>query len=123
MSYCRFSSDFWDSDIYAYESCNGGVDVHVAGSRYEFDPKFPYPHHVWFPGKTVEQIKRDVVEQETAMAHARTMPIDLPSAGMSRTGLTYRAAYEWLLELRAEGFHVPQHALDRLEEDVKEADE
>ena len=42
MSYCRFSSDNYACDVYVYESCYGGFDVHVASSRYVGDiPKLP----------------------------------------------------------------------------------
>lgn len=43
MSYCRFSSDNWGSDVYAYES-GDGVAVHVAASKYVGDvPRVTFP--------------------------------------------------------------------------------
>lgn len=41
MAYCRFSSNNWKSDIYAYQDC-GGYSVHVAARRHVGDiPKLP----------------------------------------------------------------------------------
>lgn len=122
MSYCRYSSDGWQSDIYAYESCLGGVDVHVAGSRIVFDPAHPYPDHRWTPGKSVEQIMEDCDEQDRAFSFAHREPLDSPYAGMTRNGLTHRAAYEWLLDLREAGLHVPEDALTLLKEDMERED-
>jgi hypothetical protein len=36
MSYCRFSTDNFNSDVYVYESEQGYV-VHIAENRYVFD--------------------------------------------------------------------------------------
>jgi hypothetical protein len=33
MSYCRWSSDFGECDVYVYEDVNGGWTTHVAGRR------------------------------------------------------------------------------------------
>jgi len=46
MSYCRFSSDDFQCDVYVYESCHGGFDLHVAGRRHEF--KEPIPEKIPF---------------------------------------------------------------------------
>jgi hypothetical protein len=33
MSYCRWSSDHFECDVYVYEDCGGGWTTHVAGRR------------------------------------------------------------------------------------------
>lgn len=33
MSYCRWSSNNWDCDVYVYEDVAGGWTIHVAGRR------------------------------------------------------------------------------------------
>jgi hypothetical protein len=33
MSYCRWSSDHFECDVYVYEDCSGGWTTHVAGRR------------------------------------------------------------------------------------------
>ena len=33
MSYCRWSSDFFECDVYVYEDVSGGWTTHVAGRR------------------------------------------------------------------------------------------
>ena len=35
MSYCRWSSDRWQSDVYCYSDVIGGYTTHVARSRRE----------------------------------------------------------------------------------------
>ena len=37
MSYCRFSSDDFRSDVYIYADANGGYTTHVASHRYDGD--------------------------------------------------------------------------------------
>lgn len=38
MSYCRFSSDLWQCDVYVYEDCDGGWTTHVASARLRHEP-------------------------------------------------------------------------------------
>lgn len=38
MSYCRFSSDGFNCDVYVYEDCAGGWTTHVAANRGEKGP-------------------------------------------------------------------------------------
>jgi len=33
MSYCRWSSDNWQCDLYCYDDISGGITTHVAGYR------------------------------------------------------------------------------------------
>ncbi len=42
MSYCRFSSEHWTSDVYVYESCRGFV-IHVAEARHTSSEPYPVP--------------------------------------------------------------------------------
>lgn len=44
MSYCRFSSNNWMSDVYTYEDVSGGWTTHVAGRRRPFGP---VPDMMW----------------------------------------------------------------------------
>ena len=42
MSYCRFSSDNWKSDVYSWADCDGGYITHVAANRVVGDaPQVP----------------------------------------------------------------------------------
>ena len=43
MSYCRFSSDDWQCDVYVYADVAGGWTTHVAAVRFVFDKELPPP--------------------------------------------------------------------------------
>ncbi len=42
MSYCRWSSDNTNCDLYCYEDCSGGFTTHVAGFRLRLWTRFFY---------------------------------------------------------------------------------
>ena len=107
MSYCRFSDDDWRSDIYAWEG-DGGYVTHVAATRILGDvPPLPplqtTPSKQWMDAHRVQMAFLHVAERE---------PIDLPSAGKSYVDGDLNAFIARLSALRAEGFHVPQSAID-----------
>ena len=111
MSYCRWSSDNSYCDVYVYESYDGFI-THVAGSR---QPEGAPDHNpdiigkdgvdAWLKAKRKHTEWRKTVE---------LLPIDNPHAGDSFSHATAKECAENLLELRASGLNVPQHAIDRL---------
>jgi hypothetical protein len=86
MSYCRFSSDDWKSDIYCCETVDDTFMVVIA---------------------------------EVRINGAERTPIGLPHDGESRVYKTAGECANGLEALRALGYHVPQHAIDRLREEAK----
>lgn len=117
MSYCRFSTDDFRCDIYCYESCSGGWDIHVAAVRHRLKnlpPPVPFdPEHldVWFERhqKVMKRISR-----------AKRYPIGLPHDGKSFNEPTAEAAANRLIELKRIGYNVPQDAIDALLEEARE---
>lgn len=112
MSYCRFSSDNWRSDIYCYESIDGVWEIHVAGNRVVGD--IP-------PEPSLNLLKTDVdqfgKEHKAVMDFLDTAvrePIELPHAGESFTEGTAALAAERLLVLRTIGYNVPDYAIEAL---------
>lgn len=121
MSYCRWSCENFQSDIYCYEDYYGGIMIHVAAKRIaEPLPEMPI-------------MNRENVENGSWLAaHNRNMailgtierkPIGLPCDGESFHVATHQQAVDKLLELRDMGYQVPEFALKHLREEAQECSE
>lgn len=118
MSYCRWSSDCYQSDVYVYESDSGWI-THVAGRGRR--PLRPVPRP---PDTTTANMAmaywmacdRWVSEESNWEWH----PVDARFAGLSFTDATAKDCAERLRELKAAGLNVPQYAIDDLEAEVAE---
>lgn len=113
MSYCRWSSDNWQSDVYAYES-ERGFEVHVASGRYVGDipPLLPWTesgHDAWF-----ERYQ----EQMAVVGELATEPIGGELDGQSFLYATLEECREGLLGIRGAGYHVPDYVFDMLQEEI-----
>lgn len=85
MSYCRWSSNFCECDVYVYEHCEGGWTTHVAGRR----------------------LKHRVPDEIKAMCHA----IDWKVEGAAERYMAYHAAEEaWRESLPCDEF--PCHRIE-----------
>ena len=115
MSYCRWSSDDYQCDIYAYESEDGFV-VHVATNRRTPDEPFPEPvsyHEAGFEAWMDRE--RRVVEM---MKASPSKLLNLPHDGESSS---FDTAVECAIELerlKGCGYNVPQYAIDALREEA-----
>lgn len=117
VSYCRWSSDDFQCDVYVYEDVGGGWTTHVAGSRYVHQKEMPplisflADPDGWF--KRHEEVKGliDAAGMET---------IKLPHAGESFNDPTPQACADRLESLRALGYIVPQYAIDTLREEAED---
>lgn len=123
MSYCRFSSDNWRSDIYVYEDVNGGWTTHVAGNR--FVGNIPEePDFIGLDPNDEGAVRKALNQHKAVMdfiQSAERQPIDHPLAGQSFNDPTPAACADRLESLRAAGFHIPQHAIDDLRSEAAEA--
>lgn len=111
MSYCRFSSDNWRSDVYCYENKDGYV-THVARSRLTdvIPPLLPFDDPNWLTsyqtrGKAIECSSRYVIGLEY---DGETFCDDSLSALLER-----------LQMLRAAGYHVPESALEEIRDEMR----
>ncbi len=122
MSYCRWSSDGWKSDLYVYEDVNGGWTSHVAANRragLESLPEDPY---------TLENIENmQKPEWRAAYNHYHDVLGNLPMveinhelAGKSFNDPTAKACAQRLKLLKAEGFHVPDGVIEELEREEED---
>jgi hypothetical protein len=120
MSYCRWSSDDYQCDLYVYESAEGFV-IHVASKRYVFKEDLPPPlpkmpenttgkeweiwSYAWVcRGQLVSKMLDD----------AEMVTIGLPHDGESFVRMDAAEAADQVAKLRALGYNAPE----RLEEDL-----
>jgi len=107
MSYCRWSSDNWKSDVYVYESA-AGIEIYVAGMRYQGDaPEGDYfdPEH---RAKLTTWLRDTKRESIGGRSDAKAYVAD------------HEEAIEILDRLRQEGYHVPQYAIDAIREEMED---
>lgn len=123
MSYARFSSDDWQSDVYAYES-DWGFEVHLAANRVPMDTSSLPP---WVPPSKENEGSFEAFvarhKQVNQMLHNNEHlrePIDLPGAGESFCYETPGECAIALLEFRALGYFVPSGCIEELQEDEHE---
>jgi hypothetical protein len=119
VSYCRWSSDDYQCDVYVYEDVCGGFTTHVAGGRYVFKEPLPPPVS-WDPQNMQAWFDRhDKVTQ--MVEDAETQAIGLPHDGESFNDDTAEECANRLEALRALGYNVPQYAIDALREEAADA--
>lgn len=120
MSYCRWSSDDYQSDVYVYESAQGW-ETCVAARRYVFAE--PLPAAVPFPvgPGTDEQwaawlVRGRVVDE--ILSRSELVPIGLPHDGETYLDASPGECADRLEALRGAGYHVPQYAIDALRDEA-----
>lgn len=120
MSYCRWSSDDYQSDLYVYGDEDGGYVSYVAGRRYVLAEPLPPPVEL---GESIESrdawVERHRKVQEI-IKRSKNEVIDLPERGARFFHETAGECADNLERLRSLGYHVPQEAIDRLREEQDE---
>lgn len=113
MSYCRFSSDNWQSDIYCYESVCGGYQIHVAARRIDrhLTPLDTRSVDKWMESHEVQMAELDECERA---------PIGLPYDGESFNLGDAEECLSMLNHLADTGYNVPQVAIDAIAEEYKQ---
>jgi len=111
MSYCRWSSDAFKCDVYCYEHCDGGFQIHVAGSRSD-------GHITALDWSTPDSLKETHNRQIADLDKAEHKPIGLKYDGQSFSLDDAVECLQMLQHLRDTGYNVPQHALDALAEEL-----
>jgi len=116
MSYCRFSSDDFQCDVYVYESCLGGWEIHVAGSRYVFQE--PLPPVIACTDENAEAFMARIRKVSDMVDQAGQEDIGLPCDGESFNERSPAECANRLIYLRELGYRVPQQAIDALLEEA-----
>lgn len=119
MSYCRWSSDDFRCDVYAYEDIHGGWTIHLAGNRFlgDIPPIIDVPH----PEDGQEAADRwyaSYKAQAAFLSTAKREPIGLPFAGQSFNLPTLDDFLEKLIELRGLGYNFPDYVLESVREEI-----
>ena len=115
MSYCRFSSANWKSDVYVYDGSEG-ITIHIASFRYVgYIPKLPDINEV-----TPEEFYEACTKQKKALNKCKQERIDNPLAGTTTYHKTVKSALDELIYLQYEGFFVPGFVINELESYIKE---
>lgn len=116
MSYCRWSSDDYQCDVYVYAS-DGGWVTHVAGRRPVFKP--PLPPVVGYGVDPDSWMARHILVGEM-LERAEMVDIGGDHDGESAVDSTPDECADRLEYLRACGYNVPQYAIDRLRKEANE---
>jgi len=114
MSYCRWSSDDWKSDIYCYQTYDNAWMIHVAGRRHIGELP-PADHLLPDIKKWVKAHKK----QLKALERVKYEDINLPYARKSFRETTLETCLNRLLQLRDIGYHVPDHTIEILRLEIK----
>lgn len=116
MSYCRFSSDSFRSDLYVYEA-DDGVVIHVASNRLVLADDQRHPR--WPDTDSVESVwsafELDYRAFMDAVDVAERVDIGLSRDGRTYRNLTFTDAADLVRSLAAEGYRVPEGVADDLE--------
>ena len=111
MSFCRFSSDDWNSDVYVYADIAGGYTVHVAANRVLIERDGLPPITAGLSADRHKWAQQWVARHQATMRQldeASREQIDHPDAGDSHWSLPAEDVYHLLARLASEGFHVPE---------------
>lgn len=114
MSYCRWSSDNWRSDLYCYEGVGDGFVTHVAANRIVGD----IPQTPPFGSVSMAEWMAAYSEQRRFLATAKREPIGLPHDGESFYNDDLAGMLARMKELQALGYHVPASAIAAAEEEL-----
>jgi len=111
MSYCRWSSDNFNCDLYCYEDVSGGYTTHVANYRFRTWLRI----FSWLTDKRVKINKHTLRCPNTSLwelphwlAHKR---IRLPDAGETYNDETLEDFYQTVKRLILLGYRVPNYVL------------
>ena len=116
MSYCRFSSNNFDCDLYCYEDCYGGFTTHVAGNRIKGVsgiPKLPpIERGNW---KEYDQAyKKQMAWLETAEHEEIGLEFD----GMRFNDPDLESFLARVKSLKEAGYHVPDFVISSIEHEI-----
>lgn len=115
MSYCRWSSDDFQCDVYCYENVSGAWTTHVAGRKRVLSEPLPPPPDI---SDAEAWLRRHALVRQI-IDRSELVDIGLPHDGTTFDDPSPAAMIETLLMLRAEGYRVPEYAIEALREEMK----
>lgn len=111
MSYCRWSTDNFQCDLYCYES-NGGYQTHVANNKLAKPletvlPRLDHPDYVAKHRARSEELNA-----------AERVPIGLPHDGEWFTDATLSGFRDTLIMLKEAGYSFPDYVIECVDEEL-----
>ena len=133
MSYCRWSTDDFQCDLYIYEDCNGGWTCLVAGRRRIYMAPLPPPVSLVSGAidlfmqrhKTVDDMWQAQIDQYGEDAPENWLDLSTVSenAGETFNVATPGQMADLVESLLAEGFKAPDYVAQDLRDEQKQMDE
>lgn len=119
MSYCRFSTNDYLCDLYAYER-NNGIQVYVAQYRPVYTEALPA--YIPLNPNTIFAYVARCREVRDRYLAAEKRPIGLNFDGESFLCETRQEFLEVLLMLKADGYNFPDDLIPSVEAEINDAD-
>lgn len=120
MSYCRWSSDDYNCDLYCYEDVRGGFTTHVANTRIVGDvPKLAWPKSSPATEEEIAEFLKSNKIQREFFDDCKREKITLPYAGETFNDSDLESFRDRLLMLREVGYRFSDGVLEAIEEDMK----
>lgn len=119
MSYCRWSTDDYQCDLYCYDDCAGGIITHIAGRRVIYKEPLPPP----VPFDQTEAWVNRANKINEIHENAEFVPIELPHAGESFNDETLQGFLTRLKYLKDLGYKFPESVITCVEEEIKDAED
>lgn len=121
MSYCRWSSDDYQCDLYCYEDALRGWVTHVALNRVVGDvPKLDWSALRNCTPESAKKFSEQHARQHAFLMSCERRIIDLPHAGESFADSTLVSFRDRLLVLRMLGYRFPDEVLEEVEQELQE---
>lgn len=116
MSYCRFSDNDYQCDVYVYSDVGGGITTHVAGRRFVISE--PLPESIPFSPNRFEEWYARHEKVMSLLDSEKMVKIGLQHDGKTFNHDTPTECANFLIELRDMGYNIPQYAIDALIDEV-----
>lgn len=119
MSYCRWSTDDFRSDLYVYHDCGGQWVVHVAAKRVAFAETLPpkLMKDSSEAGWSQDYVRRTLAVLEIVQRSER-VPIGLSRDGKSGYFDSPGEAADLVESLAEEGYIVPDGVVEEIREEA-----
>ena len=118
MSYCRWSSDDYQCDLYIYEDYLGGWTTHVAAKRRVFKEPLPALVPTTKDNQDARWARYTLVKR--MLDEADLVAIGLPADGKSFNDPTLEDLRDRVKALRDMGYRVPPRVLETIEQEIQD---
>ena len=116
MSYCRFSTDDYECDLYVYDDTNGGITIHVARVRRVL--KEPLPPKIKMTPDNISKWMERNSQVIKILEEADLVKIGLDFDGQSFYGLERDQAADLIEALINLGYRAPTWLVQAVRQDT-----